>query len=103
MPGVKPGDLAITKNCKHSGVLMEILEAAPTHGFNLPNGQYHRPPVEHPAWVVKLLSGPFMCKFSNGRETTKMPVTYGVAHDRYVYPLPGDDVEEETVVEQTVS
>jgi len=92
MPGVKVGDLVITKNCKHSGILMEIIDVAPATAFMLPNGQFHCAIAadSHPAWVVKLLSGPFPVEWSDG---TTRPATWGVAQDRCVYPLPADPVE----------
>ena len=92
MPGVKVGDLAITKNCKRNGMIMEILSAAPRGRFDLPNGNVQLPMSEdkYPAWVVKSLSGPMHVRGGDG---TTRPVNIGTVPDRILFPLPGDPVE----------
>jgi len=92
MPGVKVGDLAITKNCKRSGLIVEILSAAPRGRFLLPNGNIQTPMDEdrYPAWVIKSLSGPLRVRSGDG---TVRQVNIGTVPDRLLFPLPGDPVE----------
>jgi hypothetical protein len=92
MPGVKVGDLAITKNCKRAGLIVEILSAAPRGRFMLPNGNRQIPLSDdkYPAWVIKSLSGPLRVRGSDG--TTRL-VEIGTVPDYLLFPLPGDPVE----------
>jgi hypothetical protein len=96
----KPGDIAIVVKAAapgYLGRLLEVLYAAPSCPFVLPDGMPHAAPRSSDGWVVRSLCGPIKALCSNG--TLCRMALYGVAADSCLRPLRDDpdaiDVERE--------
>lgn len=102
MTNVKAGDLAIVKSSKpeYNGRIVQVLYAAPSQPFRLPNGVWSDGAGDQPHWVVKAVGGKMPCPMRDG---IIAQVWYGVGADRYLRPLPGDleDISEQ--IEQPVA
>lgn len=99
----KPGDLAIIIRQPYAGLMVEVLYAAPTESYEMPDGQWHvgsRPET----WVVKSLGSAFVTR----RLIEGVPVgpgvsQYGACIDSALRPLPGKLEDEEIEDELTIS
>jgi hypothetical protein len=90
----KPGDLAIViGTSRWAGRLVEVLYAAPSENFELPDGHWHRG-REPGYWVVHSLGSPVETPVDHGA-TFRMTM-YFCADDSKLRPLPGEsEVNEE--------
>jgi hypothetical protein len=101
----KPGDLAtIIGANRYSGWLVEVLHAAPSGVFPLPDGypcacgSCGGDAWQIGDWVVRSLCSQFTAPLEDGR--TRL-TWYGVANDRYLRPLPGES--EQTQQEESAN
>jgi hypothetical protein len=94
MSGVRAGDLAIIK-AEHrlNGRIVDVVGLAPCGEFSLPDGT--RATTEgydaHPYWIVKFIGGRALFPTDLGIEVF---ATYGVVTGLWLFPLPGDPVDE---------
>lgn len=88
----KPGDLAIVVRGQYAGLLVEILYAAPSHSFELPNGVLNQKAQEDGDWVIEILGSPMPVKNDYGHQ---YKTVFGTGNDRNFRPLRGVEMKEE--------
>lgn len=82
----KPGDLAlIVGGSRFAGGLVEVLHAAPSVMFFLPDGYVHEG-CSLNFWVIRSMGSPFDAPTSPGKTRKTM---YAVGNDLFLRPLKG--------------
>jgi hypothetical protein len=95
----KPGDtvLCTSLNPRFSERRFLVLEAAPAHKFNLPDGQAHigcRPGY----WVLQALDGPVEAELVEGLQRLQRPVQYAVGSDDYLRPTAPESISQAPLI-----
>lgn len=103
----KPGDLALVVADPYGyglyGRLVEVLYAAPSHRFQLPDGYWHiGNRGSNVRWVVHLLGSPARCPVGLRGSGNARWAMYGTMADWGLRPLPGIPEERREEIEAPV-